>query len=289
MSTTTATPVPVHPLTAGSTPALLWLLAQCISLAAQAGGVLLGFWFSHQLAVDAVTVTPLIAAFVLLYAARFPSRWLLRTAQFHTPGGLVLPAHRPRRQRVLAQTPGWVRHAVGYTLVVLLAYWLLRTPTAAATATAIAPTVTTADVFILGLVPAAAVVLVVDTARAIRHGIITRSWLPLVDPAITAMFAVATVMVTLPVVTPHGASVTLQITTALAIAVLALWITVAVLRRPSTEVVHDTVDLAGSVLTWWHGAPTLEDRRRYTPWIKAAAIVSAALVGLIFLSPVALH
>lgn len=288
MSTATATPVPAHPLTAGTTPALLWLLAQCISLAAQAGGVLLAFWFSHQLAVDALTVMPLIAAFIVLYAACFPSRWLIRTAQFHTPGGLVLPANRHRRQRVLAQTPGWVRHALGYALALVLAHWLLHTPAAATPVTAIAPTVTTADVFILGLVPAATVVLIMDTARAIRHGIITRSWLPLIDPAITAAFAVAAIMVALPVVTPDGASVILQVTIALAIAALALWITVVVLRRPSREVVHDNVDLAGRVLTWWHGAPTLEDRRRYTPWIKAAAIVSAALLGLIALSPVAL-
>lgn len=42
----------------------------------------------------------------------------------------------------------------------------------------------------------------------------------------------------------------------------------------------DSRDLTAALLTWWHGAPTLEDRRHYTPLIHAGMIGLAVMATL---------
>lgn len=282
MSTAIARPTPTHPLTAGTTPAILWTISELLELARRVLGACFGFWCIFHLAVDMLPVVPTLGGLALLYGSVLMERWLHRDANFRTPGGLVNTARRPTRTRALQAGPGWASTAVGYLLTLTVLRELLHTPAAAIPAAAVNDTWTVAQIFILGLIPCAVATLTLDTARATYRSITTRSWVPFVHPVLTAGFTVGLTAIAWPLLSPHAAEATVDIAVTFAFLTLVMWGVVAFgLRRGRTGPSAPSPDLAGVVLMWWHGAPTLDDRRRYGPWITVGLIGGTALVVLL--------
>lgn len=282
MSTATIRPVPIHPLTAGTTPAILWTAGELLGLARRVLAACFGFWATFHLLTDTLPVGPTLGGLVVIYGSLLVERSLHRDANFRTPGGLGSADRRAPRTRALQAAPGWASTAVGYLLTLVILRELLHTPAAAIPATAVTATWTVAQVFVFGLVPGVVALLALDTARATYRSITTRSWVPYGYPILTAGFTVGLIAIAWPLLSPQAADTTVDVAATVAALTLMVWAVVAFgLHRERTGPAGPSPDLAGIALTWWHGAPTLEDRRRYRPWINAALIAALVIVVII--------
>lgn len=285
MSTTASPVVPTHPVTAGAVPAVLWVTGRALNLAALAAGLVLAFWYAEYAVQRSPRMGLTLAGVIPLYATLFLARWMFRAARFRTPGGLVSPRDQSTLAQMRARTPGWMATILEYAVMLVLVSWMLHTPRAGMSAAAAASEWTTAQVYVLGIVPIISASVALLVARYVYEAVTTRSWVPLVDTALALSLAAALMRTTAFVHTPETADITGGLTATFVVMVLIFWAVVTFARHNARAFPSDEgLDPAAALLTWWHGAPTLEDRRHYKPLIHAGMIGVAVVVALVFVA-----
>lgn len=281
MSTNASAITPAHPVTAGAAPAVLWVASQALNLATLAAGLVLAFWYAEHVTQGDPHIALTLAAAIPLYGALFLVRWMLRAARFRTPGGLVPPRDQSIPAQLRGRTPGWLAKVLEYALTLLLVSRLLRAPSAATSISEAAPGWTAGQLYVVCLVPMMVTAVALLIARAVYQAVAARSWVPLIGAVLPLVFGATLVRTTATVQTAETADITGALATMYTGVALLVWAVLSFApkaRRAAPS--DDGRNLAAALLTWWHGAPTLEDRRHYTPLIHAGMIGLAAMATL---------
>lgn len=281
MSANASAITPAHPVTAGVAPAILWVASQALNLATLAAGLVLAFWYAEHAAQGGSYIALSLAAVIPLYGALFVVRWMLRAARFRTPGGLVPPQDQSIPAQVRARTPGWLATVLEYALTLLIVTRLLRTPSAATSISEAVPGWTAGQLYVVCIVPIMVAAVALLVARAAYQAVAARSWVPLIGAALALVFCATLVRTTAAVQTAGTADITGGLAMTYTGGALLVWAVLSFAPKARNSALSDdSRDLTAALLTWWHGAPTLEDRRHYTPLIHAGMIGLAVMATL---------
>lgn len=284
-----------HPLTAGFAPAALWVLTSAVSLVGH-GSVLLALLALLEAGAGSASSATVLLWSAVTVGSLVMVRWTRRAASARTPGALGYRA-------VDDPAPPWsyvtLREAA-YCLVrgaqILVTAWVLTLPAAQTRIEAAGDLdgVTFGAVVGYVLLMALGARLGMDLISCLQAPRLSRA--EVVSAAVTLALVVTewVVIVSLTSLTTGLGPVAIGAAIYGFVAVIRWGIVVATATpertprsdtdrpwrsdRPWTEVI------AGSVLTWWSGSATVQDRQRAAWWMRGIIVALIAVLFLIWIT-----